>query len=597
MELFRVFGSILIKDNDAEKKIDKVDKKAESLGSKLKKMGGTVAKWGAGLTGAAGVAVGGMVALSTKIGNIADGLLDLNSITGMSTDEIQKWQKATKVAGVSADAVTNAAQKLTLTLDTMERSGGKGAATLEKLGLSVEDITKMNADERMNAITQALASVEDKTERARLGTDLFGKSWANLAPIVDLGVEGLQKAKESANVFSNDDLQKANNFRIAMEEIKDRVGFLFMELGMKLLPITQNVVDFIAQNMPGIQATVDTVFNAVGNIITWVIDNAISPLLSWFGNLKGDAEGLGETLNNIFISLFGEKVGGKLMEFVDNIIPAFQEAFTIITDVVMPRVYEAFNYVKDAILPPVIEIFEFIINEIVPRLAKSFEEWIPVIVQILQDFWATAKVIFDYITKYIEWALPYWKSIFMTIFTAMQGIVSAALLIIKGIINTVLGILTGDWEKAWNGIKDIFEGIWEGIKSIVSGAVEFVTKTINGMIDGIKKALDYINIFNKKKVDKKDVSINNTEIAGARADGGRVLAGKSYLVGERGMEIFTPSQNGYIIPNHQLGANTVTNNFNINNMRVRNDNDITLIARELYNLQKNAQRGVGLVTP
>jgi lambda family phage tail tape measure protein len=43
-------------------------------------------------------------------------------------------------------------------------------------------------------------------------------------------------------------------------------------------------------------------------------------------------------------------------------------------------------------------------------------------------------------------------------------------------------------------------------------------------------------------------------IDGKRADGGPVSSGSSYLVGERGPEIFTPTSGGRIIPNGQLGA-------------------------------------------
>jgi len=41
---------------------------------------------------------------------------------------------------------------------------------------------------------------------------------------------------------------------------------------------------------------------------------------------------------------------------------------------------------------------------------------------------------------------------------------------------------------------------------------------------------------------------------GARADGGPVYSGKTYLVGERGPELFTPSGNGSIVPNHKMGG-------------------------------------------
>ncbi len=42
-------------------------------------------------------------------------------------------------------------------------------------------------------------------------------------------------------------------------------------------------------------------------------------------------------------------------------------------------------------------------------------------------------------------------------------------------------------------------------------------------------------------------------VAGARAMGGPVSLGKTYLVGERGPELFTAGRNGSIIPNHELG--------------------------------------------
>ena len=47
-------------------------------------------------------------------------------------------------------------------------------------------------------------------------------------------------------------------------------------------------------------------------------------------------------------------------------------------------------------------------------------------------------------------------------------------------------------------------------------------------------------------------------VAGARAHGGPVTGGKTYLVGERGPELFTASQSGRIIPNNKLGSATRT---------------------------------------
>jgi len=47
---------------------------------------------------------------------------------------------------------------------------------------------------------------------------------------------------------------------------------------------------------------------------------------------------------------------------------------------------------------------------------------------------------------------------------------------------------------------------------------------------------------------------------GARASGGPVAMGQSYLVGEKGPELFTPSSSGNITPNGAMGGNTITVN-------------------------------------
>ncbi len=49
---------------------------------------------------------------------------------------------------------------------------------------------------------------------------------------------------------------------------------------------------------------------------------------------------------------------------------------------------------------------------------------------------------------------------------------------------------------------------------------------------------------------------SNPAFRGAMADGGPVKGGSSYLVGERGPELFTPRSSGNITPNHELGGST-----------------------------------------
>ena len=270
MEIFKLFGSILIDDKEANKSMAKSEKNAEGFAQKLGGGIKTAAKWGVAV-GAAATAVGGaMIAAGLRVGDMADRLLDLNAITGMSTDEIQRWERVTKEAGVSADAVTNASQRLTRQLDAMSSESNKGNQAMRQLGLSFDEISKMNADERMNVLTRALSEVDDATERAKLGTDLFGGSWKEIAPVVDLGADAMDRAKASANIFSEEDLKRANDFRVRIALLKDQANFLFMEFAMRLLPILELFFDWVDENMPQIQEFFKVAFDVIFFVIEQV---------------------------------------------------------------------------------------------------------------------------------------------------------------------------------------------------------------------------------------------------------------------------------------------------------------------------------------
>jgi len=57
---------------------------------------------------------------------------------------------------------------------------------------------------------------------------------------------------------------------------------------------------------------------------------------------------------------------------------------------------------------------------------------------------------------------------------------------------------------------------------------------------------------------------SNPAFRGARANGGPVSAGGSYMVGERGPELFTPRSSGTITANEKLGGSTVNNMITVN---------------------------------
>lgn len=120
--------------------------------------------------------------------------------------------------------------------------------------------------------------------------------------------------------------------------------------------------------------------------------------------------------------------------------------------------------------------------------------------------------------------------------------------------------------------------VFEKLHSTITGIVERTETYISGALTRIKDTLKEIVTLGGAKTS----TYNPTqEIAGARANGGPVTAGKLYQINERGQELFMPSVNGSMIANDKIGGSV---NIQVNipgNISIRSDQDITKLAREV----------------
>jgi len=116
--------------------------------------------------------------------------------------------------------------------------------------------------------------------------------------------------------------------------------------------------------------------------------------------------------------------------------------------------------------------------------------------------------------------------------------------------------LTGSISDALTGVKSLGQGMKEVGRQIIA---ELIAMTVRAVVFKaiMGSGLGGILGLPAGGASAGTSSVSTGGFAGARAAGGPVLAGRTYMVGERGAEVFTPSANGAIIPNHRLGGITV----------------------------------------
>ena len=128
----------------------------------------------------------------------------------------------------------------------------------------------------------------------------------------------------------------------------------------------------------------------------------------------------------------------------------------------------------------------------------------------------------------------------------------------------------------------------------VTGSITAITGGISSAIAGIQSAWAAFKDSFTLDLDLGflDTIAGALDFGGFRAQGGSVSGGKSYIVGEKGPELFTPGSSGNITPNDQLGGGSnVTLNINVGGVTDRTDK--RALAREIGDMLTQELRRTG----
>ena len=144
--------------------------------------------------------------------------------------------------------------------------------------------------------------------------------------------------------------------------------------------------------------------------------------------------------------------------------------------------------------------------------------------------------------------------------------------------------LSADDEKAFRDQLKLQQGLEKTLslyKNIASTVETGIVDAIEGAIQGTKTLGEVASsVFNQISRTLLQFGVNSLlgSIPGIgslfKAEGGPVKRGGSYIVGERGPELFTPGSSGMITPNNQLGGSTnVVVNVDASGSAVEGDED------------------------
>ena len=234
--------------------------------------------------------------------------------------------------------------------------------------------------------------------------------------------------------------------------------------------------------------------------------------------------------------------------FVENVVPVISELATSIGEKLAPVFANLATFFTEVLIPVFKEYWEFITKTLIPAIVNFFE---PALAGISKAFGSVSKSLennrdklqplFDLFKEFFDFASKY----------------------LAPFLGNVLG-------KAF-----------EVLGSVISGIITIFATLVNivaSAISGIRTLISLVSNINLGSIASR---LN--PFGGGRASGGSVMSGTSYLVGERGAELFTPSSNGTITPNSALGGG------NTYNITVNGALDGESVSRQIIDLLNRSQ--------
>jgi hypothetical protein len=266
------------------------------------------AKFFGGIGALAAAAFGGFT-IANFIGRISTALNTLDETSkralklNLDVSQVRGLELAADLSGLAVEKLTTSYAKLSKSIDMANKGGRTQVETFEKLGIDAEALGQLSLDKQFQSIAVGLDNIQDKTTKAAVALELFGKSGLELLPLLAGGGQGIVAAMKDAQrlggFISNQEAQSVEASNDAFTRLQFTLNAVFQKIAVDMAPALQrlfiNLTEAIA---PG--TALNIVLIQMGQAATLTV-NVIAELAGFITFLSQESGALGATLLSLVI--------------------------------------------------------------------------------------------------------------------------------------------------------------------------------------------------------------------------------------------------------------------------------------------------------
>jgi len=455
-------------------------------GKNATKRGGSVALKAIADVGiASALAAAGLFKITTNAGEAADELITMSNKTGISTDQLQKMQYAARFVDVEVDTMTGSMQKLIKTMDKARDGNKDASAAYDTLGVSVtnSDGSLRDSQDVWLETINALGGVSNETERNALAMSIFGKSAAELNPLIVAGGDSIAKlGKEAENlglIMSDKSVVALGAFDDQIQTLQASTGGLRNAIAIAALPAMSAFVGTV-QDLA--TATLGAVQSGDWTAVTETINTAMT------GAVEG-ISGMISTIAPKIVPILGNIVQ-TIADTAPQLVPVLVDTALMLLNTLITFVVNNSQMLIDTAMTMILALTQGLIDAlpqlipaavmIIVQLGLGLIAALPQIIAMLPQIYAGIK---DGLTA-LDWG-EIGKQIIAGI---TQGVVNAA----KALANAVVEAAKSALKAAKNflGIKSPSTVFRDQVGSMIGAGM---AQGINNSVPTVNAAMNQLN--------------------------------------------------------------------------------------------------------
>ena len=236
-----------------------------SLAGGLTSLGGPVGMAAgaaiASIGAAASAAAVGVFALTKEAAAYGGKITDLSQRTGLGAEALSAMDLAAKQSGSSIEEVSKAVTRFNKTAGEAALGSEEASKKLEMLGITPQE-AMTDLEGALGKVFKRIKSMPPGVQQTKLAMDAFGKSGANLIPVInamDGDLDGfIAKAKELGIVIDDTTAGELDKFDDMLVQLGTQFEGLKRQIGVAFLPLLTEMAmelsTFISENKEDIKS-------------------------------------------------------------------------------------------------------------------------------------------------------------------------------------------------------------------------------------------------------------------------------------------------------------------------------------------------------